>query len=403
MLVNNKPTIVRVQTTAPQQAEKSQPTITRHSSDQDITDAVAQGFGSLVSWGYSYNWQGETKSKIEDAFKASGIDLTLQTITDAHATRSGCTAFRKWKTPVGTFRCEVSDKNKESGEITVSVQKQEKVGRKTDWVAIESLTYNNGAFVAPANTDAGKRVQALILHRSTHYTGMEFTRWILKPMMFENHAVKLMDIDGLYYMIESKDQLVQSIKVACDLLGVRFRKRNLLNSSDNVQDMSENAQGGLLARIDDVLETLNKWQAKSKIRKSSEDALYAELDSIKTEAEVLSDALGFALDSLNDSIADAKTRAVEMINGQQDFNCPAPQEGSLNRWKSLLNDDHLLADDGDLKVFVIPMSAVIEGGIPESTAKSNYYYKDGQVHARALAHLGFFGVIQDGDLVVQSL
>ena len=117
----------------------------------------------------------------------------------------------------------------------------------------------------------------------------------------------------------------------------------------------------------------------------------------------MSDALGFALDSLNDSIKSAKERAVEMINGQQDFNCPAPQEGSLNRWKALLNDDHLLADDGDLKVFVIPMSAVIEGGIPESTAKSNYYYKDGQVHARALAHLGFYGVIQDGDLVVQSL
>ncbi len=402
MLVNNKPTIVRVPVaTAPAQA--TAPTITRNSSDQDITDAVAQGFGSLVSWGYSYNWQGETKSKIEECFTACGIDLDLQDITDAHATRSGCTAFRKWKNGGETFRCEVSDKNKSNGEITVSVQKQEKVGKKTDWVAIESLTYNKGAFVAPANTDAGKRVQALILHRSTHYTGMEFTRWILKPMMFNNHAVKLMDIDGLYYMIQSKDDLVQKIKMACDLLNVRFRKRNLLKSSDNVSDMAENAQDGLVARIDEVLETLAKWEAKSKIRKSSETALYAELDSIQVEAEVLSDALGFALESLTAQIDSAKNRAVEMINGQDDFGCPAPQEGSLNRWRALLNEDNLLADDGDYKVFVIPMAKVIEGGIPESTAKSNYYYKDGQVHARALAHLGFYGVIQDGDLVVQSI
>ena len=169
--------------------------------------------------------------------------------------------------------------------------------------------------------------------------------------------------------------------------------------------MAENAKEGLVDRVNSVKETLATWEAKSKIRKSSSEALYSELDAIKDEAEVLADALGFALEEIVSSLASAKERAVDMIVGKTEgsIDAPAPQEASVARWSALLREDFLLADDEEIKVFCIPMSDVLAGGVPASTAKSNYYYKGGQVHARALAHLGFYGVIQDGDLIVQSI
>ena len=395
---NNKPQIVRVSAQEP-----SAPTITRKSSDQQITDAIASGFGALVSWGYPSSWKGNTPSEIEEAFKASGIDLEVAELSDSHATRQGCVSFRKWNDGSDTYRAEVSDKDKDTGVITISVQKQTKVGRKTDWIATESLTYKDGKFEAPANTPAGKRVVDLVNFRGSHYTGMEFSRWILKPLVMNANAVKLQDIDGLYYMIEKRMDLVAKIKLACDLLGLRFRKRNLLKSSDNVADMAENARDGLVDRIESIKSTLTEWEAKSKIRKSSEDALFNELDSIKEEAEVLADALGFALEDLVSSLASAKERAVEMINGKEEVVAPQPQQASVERWNGLLNETYLLAEDNGEKIYCIPLDDVIAAGVPKSTARSNYYYKDGNVHARALGALGFFGVIQDGDLIVQSI
>jgi len=394
MLVSHKPSIVRVQASTP----KPTP-----SADQEITDTIAKGFGALVSWGYESGF-GAKPELIQEAFVASGIEIEVSELTDAHGARSGCSAFRKWNNDGETFRAEVSDKDKDSGIITISIQKRAKIGKKTDWIAIESLSYKDGSFVAPSNTPAGQKLSRLVDYRRWHYTGMEFTRWVLKPLMLANSAVKLQDIDGLYYMIESKIELVAKMKVACDLLGVRFRKRNLLRSSDNVADMRDNAKDGLVDRIETIKETLQSWEAKSNIRKSSEDALYAELDSLREEAELLADALGFALGDLNSSLDKAKERAVEMIVGQTDeTNTPAPHKGSVDRWSAMLNEDNLLAKDGEYEVYSISLADVIAGGVPESTAKSNYYYKDGNVHARALAHLGYFGVIQDGELVVQSI
>jgi hypothetical protein len=261
------------------------------------------------------------------------------------------------------------------------------------------------SFERDAKTNAGRRVQDLVNFRLTHYTGLELTRWVLKPLMLSNNAVKLADVDGLYYMIEARMELVSKVKIACDLIGVRFRKRDLLANAGNLADMSETAQENLADRIGSVTETLEAWEAKSKIRKSSSDALYAELEAIRDEAEVLADALGFGLRKIEDALESAETRAVDMVTEKNEAyeGRVAPTEASLNRWKALLNDKTLVAKDGDLEIYSMTIDEAIEGGIPASTARKPYYYRDGQIHARSLAELGYFATIENGEIIIQSL
>lgn len=393
------------------------PTIAREEQDQAIIENAMQGLGALVSWGYPSSF-GVTPEKIAEAFKASGLtDVEVQPISLNHGVRQGCTSFRQYKDSSGTYRAEISNvaKDETSGAVrlTISVQKRAKIGKKTDWLCddvngeiLTVLSDDTGiSFERDAKTNAGRRVQDLVNFRLTHYTGLELTRWVLKPIMLSNNAVKLADVDGLYYMIEARMELVSKVKIACDLIGVRFRKRDLLANAGNLADMSETAQENLADRIGAVTETLEAWEAKSKIRKSSSDALYAELEAIRDEAEVLADALGFGLRKIEDALESAELRAVDMVTEKNEAyeGRVAPTEASLNRWKELLNDKTLVAKDGDLEIYSMTIDEAIEGGIPASTARKPYYYRDGQIHARSLAELGYFATIENGEIIIQSL
>ena len=224
--------------------------------------------------------------------------------------------------------------------------------------------------------------------------------------MLENNAVKLADVDGLYYMIEARMDLVSKVKIACDLIeGIRFRKRDLLANAGNLADMSETAQENLADRIGSVTETLEAWEAKSKIRKSSSDALYTELEAIRAEAEVLADALGFGLQQIEEALESAQTRAVDMVTEKNDAyeGRVAPTSASLDRWSALLNEKTLVAREGDLEIYSMTIEEAIEGGIPASTARKPYYYRDGQIHARSLAELGYFATVENGEILIQTL
>lgn len=410
MQVNNQPNIIRVNAQQPNNTQTNggtMPNITRTSTDEAITDAIQNGYGALVSWGYNTGFACTPKG-IEEAFAAAGVTVEVPALTAAHATRTGCHSFRKQTYNGEVFRAEVSHKDADAKEITISIQRQTKDGKKTDWVATETLVYDAAAlaFKTVPMTDAAKYLVQCVDRRATYYTGLEFTRWVLKPLLLSNHAVKLQDIDGLYYMIEPKMDLVRNIKVACNTLGsIRFRKRSLIADADNVSDMQDAAQESLQDRIAGVLETLKTWEAKSKIRKTSETALYTELDAVQLEAEVLASALGFAATELNEAIASAKARAVEMITKKEDAldGEQAASDNSLARWKSLLTDDNVLAMTEQLTIFSVSIADAVAAGIPESTAGKGYYYRDGQIHARALAQLGYFGSVEDGEIIIQSL
>ena len=410
------PNIVRVQTQTNETTSvtSAKPSIAR---DQEVIENVMSGLGALVSWGYQPKFSA-TPQKIREAFKASGLDVEVPEISLNHGVRQGCTSFRQWKHATGVFRAEISNTAKDdlgAVRLTVSVQKRVKNGKKTDWICDdvngETLTVLKDAqgvvsFEKSAVTPAGVRVQELVTHRLSHYTGLEMTRYVLKPLMMDNNCVKLIDVDGLYYLIESKMDLVKKIKIACDLIeGIRFRKRDLLANAENKEDMSETAQENLAERISSVTETLEAWSAKSKIRKSSSDALYNELEAIKMEAEVLADALGFGLKSINEAIDQANSRAVEMVTEKNEAyeGRVAPSEASTSRWKALLTDDRLVARDNGLEIFAMTIEEAIEGGIPASTARKPYYYRDGQIHARALAEIGYFATVENGEIVIQTL
>ncbi len=411
---SNTPNIIRVTANNTQPTNNgakmpnnNTPNITRGSTDSDITAAIAQGYGALVSWGYETGFA-VTTTKIEEAFKAANVDITVPALTAAHATRTGCSSFRKQTYNGETYRAEVSHKDADAKEITISIQRQEKSGKKTNWVATETLVYDaaNMAFKTVPSSDAAKYAVQCVNRRATYYTGLEFTRWVLKPLLLSNNAVKLADIDGLYYMIEPKMGLVRNIKAACGALtSIRFRKRSLIADSENIADMQEAAQESLQDRIGAVLDTLKTWEAKSKIRKSSETALYSELDEVQAEAEVLASALGFAATELTAAITSAKSRALEMITKKDDAlgGEQASSDQTLNRWRAVLTDENVLAMTDDMEIYAVSVADAVAAGMAEATVTKGYYYRDGQIHARALAQLGYFGSVEEGEIIVQSL
>jgi len=378
----------------------TKPTIKRSnpSTDRQIATNVAQGFGSLVSWGYPRNWTA-SPTVINEAFEQQGLEISVEPLSDQHCISVACGALKKFQDNGVRYRAEVSSKTDE--EITVTIQQQEG-DRKTSWTPVEVLTWNIelGDFTDAPETLCGQAVIKNTHFKKQNYQPMEFSRYVMSPVIKQSHAIKLQDISGLYYVIETYLPYLAKVRVATDSLNVRFRNRALVADNENQQEMAQVAEDSLMDRIEEVQDTLKKWESKSKVRKTSQDALNAELEAIKDECSILCEALGFATDTITQAIKSAEDTAKKLVE-EKDENVSSDTD-IINLWKSLLNDDTLLVENGDEKVYSMTISDVVQAGINKSTTK-NYYFNDGQIHARALAELGCFGIVQSDEIVIQTI
>lgn len=378
----------------------TKPTIKRSSpkTDRDIATNIAQGFGSLVSWGYPRNWTA-SPTAINEAFANVELDITVEPLSDQHCISVACGMLKKFVEDGVRYRAEVSSKTEE--EITITIQKQEG-DRKTSWQSVEMIVWNVelGDFTDAPETTCGQQVIAKTHFKKQNFQPMEFSRYVMNPIIKQSHAIKLQDISGLYYVIETYLPYLAKVRVATDSLNVRFRNRALVADNENKTEMAQVAEDSLMDRIEEVQETLKKWESKSKVRKTSQDALNAELEAIKDECSILCEALGFATDTINQAIKDAENTAKKLVE-EKDENVSSDTD-IINLWKSLLNSDTLLVENGDEKVYSMTISDAVEGGINKSTTK-NYYFNDGQIHARALAELGYFGIVQSDEIVIQTI
>ena len=377
----------------------TKPTIKRSnpSTDRQIADNVAQGFGSLVSWGYPRNWTA-SPTAINEAFANVDLDISVEPLSDQHCISVACGMLKKFTDNGVRYRAEVSSKTEE--EITVTIQQQEG-DRKTSWTPVEMLTWNVelGDFTDAPETLCGQQVIAKTHFKKNFYAPMEFSRYVMTPVIKESHAIKLQDISGLYYVIETYLPYLAKVRVATDTLNVRFRNRALVADNENKTEMAQVAEDSLMDRIEQVQDTLKKWETKSKVRQTSQDALNAELEAIKDECSILCEALGFATDTITQAIKSAEDTAKKLVEEKDEV---SSDTDIINLWKSLLNDDTLLVENGDEKVYSMTISDVVEAGINKSTTK-NFYFNDGQVHARALAELGCFGIVQSDEIVIQTI
>ena len=427
MKVQTKPTIVRVsaksnaeETDANNKVEESTDTVveskhttnavpTKADTEEKILSESMQGLGFMISWGYAGNFHVKPDD-IQTIFEAAGIDdMTVPDVTITHAVRNAVGNFRKRQIGDNLYKAEVLGKSKEEG-VKICIQRNDsEEDKRSNWLTchIVHLSADNKTWLDTDSDEAEikeacDKLRQTVEYRRDHYTGVEFTRNILKPAMKSLRCLKLQDVDGLYYVVEGKKEDVRKLKTACSQLnGMRFRARSLQATADNQADFSDDAKSSLSDRIEKLKDSVAEWKAKSKIRKNSEDALFGELDTIKEDAEMLSMALGFNLDDINTVLDDLRASAREMLDIQEANETERKmkaQEGSLNRWRNVMTEEFLV-DEG---LYIVPVECAELVGIKKTTLK-NFYFKKGQVHARSLGELGYFGYIQDSEIVINSL
>lgn len=372
---------------------------------------VVQGLGALFSWNFTgLSW---APSDLRDmALKAGWTQDEANKIKDVPVTNGMNNAIAVWKyeTPDGTKMKAEKVCNGESGIYHIAILQQtlNTDKKKSKWVTIDRITYDansksfmekggcylkqnaNGELVRSTDQipfNPATKLMDMINFRVENYTGNEYRKWVIMPLINEWNAIKVMM--GSYYVTKAHMVQLTKLESLCKLAGVKlyvFDQMDTLRTKENIADKGKET---LKDRLDAAKSKLEDWKKRKRIRKDGQTGLLAELKDIREQTELLKVALSAKVCDLTSDIDLIKQEALSIIKNQPTK--PQTSGKSLQQWRNAMKPEYQLGNSG---VYLIPFADLDSLALPTSTATKKYYYQAGQRLAKLLAELGYVGKIQ---------
>jgi hypothetical protein len=360
---------------------------------------IANGLGCMISWDYNcHNWKPADLRTL--AIKV-GIDPS--TIKDVPVTNGMHNAAALFKDSdidgnlIKAVKVHTDDQNGlyTFGLIRHIVDSDAKEGKG---IQIDSVCYepNSKSFISKGSTGHATALMNAINFRVEHYTGNEFRKWVIMPLISKWGAIRIMG--GLYYVSDQHKAEVDALEKMCIQCGVGLHIMDQMDTVRTRNSISEKGKQSLKDRIKDVEQTLEKWKnRKGKIRKDGQDSLLAELRDIRMNADLLRTALSAKVSDLTDTLDVIKAEAEGIIMNQPTK--PTTSKKVLQQWRNAMRPEYKL---GETKTYVIPFSDLDLLTLP-NTAKQKYYYKAGKRLAIALGELGYVGMIKGENVILNAI
>lgn len=367
---------------------------------------VVQGLGAIFSWKFTgLSW---TPAHLRTIASQAGIDP--KTIKDVPVSNGMNNAIATWKPEMNGHKLKaekVCDGDSGIHHIAILKQIVDTEKKKSKWITIDRITYEiqsksfmekggfylkqnpNGDLVRSTEDIPGNPAQNLmdaIDFRVENYTGNEFRKWVIMPLIKEWGAIKVMM--GSYFVAKKHMPGLGKLEAFCKLSGVQLYVFDQLDSLRTKESIALRGKETLKDRLDAAKKKLEDWKKRKRIRKDGQTGLLAELKDIREQTELLKIALSAKVDDLTLDIDSIKSEAESIINNQPSK--PQTQGQTLQNWRNAMKSEYELGSTG---IYLIPFADLQQLALPK-TATQKYYYKAGQRLAILLAELGYTGKLQ---------
>lgn len=363
-------------------------------TDSSLTK-LSQGLGAIVSW--QFHGQSWKPQKLRDLSSNLDLQIEVKDIPITNGMHNAIGLYRDISKNGEPIKADKVHGDTDTGIYTIAILEREAdtKNRRSKYDTIDKVVFdaNTKSFTFSGRTDHAARLCADILFRSEYYTGNEFRKWIIMPLIQKWNGIRIMG--GAYYIGEQHMSELSQLERMCDLCGVTLNILDQMNTQRTANTIANAGKQSIMDRIDAVNDQLKKWKGRKRIRKDGSDNVLREIKDIIQSSKLLEDSLKVSLKDIHECIETATKEALSLIGAQAKK--PITSQKVLSQWRNALQDKYLIGD-----TYIIPFSDIESLGLP-TVAKNPHYYKAGKRLCRALFELGYVGQIRDNNLLILPL
>lgn len=329
-----------------------EPAITESSLD-DFQQMISKfGLGAIITIEYHNKKSGIgwTPDEIKEALRNVGLtDKVVSDINPTTAIADTRASFRGVRTEDGRQACaEIVHRDPKAKILTIGLLARDVKDKRSKWTTFDTLEfdYKQCIFTLQGTTEAAKEFRVRAAHRLTHYMGGLFSKNIINGFVYLWNGFNY-DAGGKNkYIPQMYLDDVNKLKEACLSLGaVKLKIANQLATPDSKESIGDMAKSTLQSKIDWCNECMTEWKNRKKIRTSSQENVFGEMEKIASQMVVLKDSLEIEVSSLETHLEDIRKTALLLIDEKN----VSTEQSVL---KNLINMPEYEIDDG---FFVIPI------------------------------------------------
>jgi len=367
----------------------------RATSTSSSLNQLSNGLGAIVSWqfhGKSWKPQ-ELRSFVSSAY----MDIDIKEIPVTYGMHNAISLFRDVSENGEPIKADKVHGDTDTGIYTIAILEREAdtKNRRSKYDTIDKIVFDvsSKSFTFSGRTDHAERLCNEIKFRSEHYSGNEFRKWIIMPLIQKWNGIRIMG--GAYYIGQEHVAELDKLEELCRLSGVSLNVLDQMNTPRTAKTIANAGKISLMDRLDSINDQLKKWKGRKRIRKDGSDNLLREIKDVIQTSKLIEDSLKVSLKDVHQCIEDATKEALSLIGAQAVK--PVTSQKVLGQWSSAMRDEYKLGD-----TYIIPFSDIEKLSLP-AIAKNPHYYKAGKRLCRALFELGYVGQIRDNNILILPL
>ena len=355
------------------------------------------GLGTIISW--QFHGKFWTPATLRQHITSLNMDsyLRVKDIPCANGMHNAIGLFRDISTNDEPIKADKVHGDADTHIYTIAILEREadKTAKRSKYDTIDKIVFdaNDKKFLFNGKTDHAFKLAKDIVFRTEHYTGNEFRKWIIMPLLKRWNAIRIMG--GAYYISNQHQSEVDQLERLCQLCGVTLNVLDQMNTKRTASTIANAGKMSLMERIEGINKQLDKWKGKKRIRKDGSDNVLKELKDIIDSSKLLEETLQISLKDVTQAIEDASRHALDLIQGQSTK--PVTSKKVLTTWRNALNEDYKVGDS-----YLIPFSDISKLSLP-NVAKNPHYYKTGKRLAVALFELGFVGSVKNDFIAIAPI
>ena len=358
---------------------------------------MTNGLGTIISWQFHGKfWTPASLRKFILDMDMSSY-LTVKDIPAANGMHNAIGLFRDISNNLEPIKADKVHGDPDTGIYTIAILEREadKTAKRSKYDTIDKVVFdtNTGTFMFNGKTDHAFKLCQEIKFRSENYTGNEFRKWIVMPLLKRWKAIRIMG--GAYYISNQHQSEVDQLERLCNLCGVTLNVLDQMNTKRTASTIANAGKMSLMERIEAINKQLDKWKGRSRIRKDGSDNVLRELKDIIESSKLLEETLQISLKDVTSAIEDASREALDLIKGQSTK--PVTSKKVLATWQNALCEEFAVGDS-----YLIPFSEISRLNLP-NVAKNSHYYKTGKRLAVVLYELGYTGSVKNDFIAIAPI
>lgn len=356
-------------------------------SKKQIASDVAAGLGAIC-W-FDLSDTAITPTKLRKILADEGEDsVTVPSINAVNAVRTASRSYRKGRGHADRYRADLAYEDDDKIEVGI-LQRVQVDDHTVEWQQVDACTFakDSKTFTETAKTAEADEYKALAEKRMK-YLDHNFVRpEVIQASLGRMGAFSLRRQGGCYYVpVQNMDALERLQRIVERIGTCTLDFTHVMATDAGRQAISREAQGTLEGEVREVCEQLDRWaESTRRVTSSSEASVLATFGDIRARARLYADALSVTLEGVEAKVAEAETRAREILAGQPEVSEGKISDRVMKRAEDLVD---LVKEHKDGTLWVSPKS-MMKAGFSEAATRNSGMWGPTKSNVQAMATLGY--------------